>query len=83
MPERQHGAKTLTRWLTAYSAAPTSRAGLKRAANHRRMGRGIIEKAPLPRRLGFRNLRCPLRLDADRASVWQMKMRVANVEAIR
>jgi len=43
----------------------------------------ITEKAPLPRRLGSRNLRCPLRLDADRASVCKTKMSVANVEAIR
>jgi hypothetical protein len=43
----------------------------------------LLKKAPLPRRLGSRNLRCPLRLDADRASVCKTKMSVANVEAIR
>lgn len=43
----------------------------------------LLKKAPLPRRRGSRNLRCPLRLDADRASVWKKKMSVANVEAIR
>jgi hypothetical protein len=43
----------------------------------------ILKKAPLPRRLGSCNLRCPLRLDAGRASVCNTKMSVANVEAIR
>ena len=43
----------------------------------------ITEKGTLPRRLGSRNLRCPLRPDADRASVCKTKMSVANVEAMR
>jgi hypothetical protein len=37
----------------------------------------LLKKAPLPRRLGSRNLRCPLRLDADRASVCKTKMSVS------
>ena len=43
----------------------------------------VLKKAPLPRRPGSRNLRSPLRLDADRASVCKTKTSVANVEAIR
>jgi hypothetical protein len=42
-----------------------------------------LKNAPLPRRLGSRNLRCPLRPDADRASLCKTKMSVANVEAMR
>ena len=51
----------------------------------------LLKKAPLPRRPGSRNLRCPLKLDADRASACKTKIVgvqdknkcVANVEAIR
>jgi len=37
----------------------------------------LLKKAPLPRRPGSRNLRCPLKLDADRASVCKTKISVS------
>jgi hypothetical protein len=43
----------------------------------------LLKKAPLPRRPRSRNLRCPLRLDADRVGMQDENECVANVEAIR
>lgn len=81
MPERQHHAKIANEMADRLQRSADRWNKSERQPSNN--GRGTIEKAPLPRSLGSRNLRCPLRLDADRASVWKMKMSVANVEAIR
>ena len=84
MPERQHHAKITSEMADRLQrSADVPRWNKSERQTIEEWAEELFEKAPLPRRLGSRNLRCPLRFDADRASVCKTKMSVANVEAIR